>query len=204
MQKRYLIPGSDLRLEETIRRSRFIVSASHAPTASAAVKWIRAVKKEFNDASHNCWAYVVGPPKKTNDIRSSDDGEPSGTAGRPMLNILLRSELGEIAAVVTRYYGGTKLGTGGLVRAYAGMVQKAVAAIPLIEKVDLVRLSITIAYPYISELKRLAGTYDAVIRDERYAEKAFLLLELPADTQKGFEASLGALTKGDFDISLEK
>jgi uncharacterized YigZ family protein len=201
--KRYMIPASDLRLEETIRKSRFIVSVSHVSTASAAGEWIQTIKKTFNDASHNCWAYIAGPPTETNAIRSSDDGEPSGTAGRPMLNILLRSGLGETATVVTRYFGGIKLGTGGLVRAYAGMVQKAMAAIPLIEKTTLIRLSITIAYPYISALKRLAGICGAVIRDERYTENALLVLELPADAQKQFEASLVALTKGDIDISRE-
>src|SRR6185437_606076 len=92
---------------------------------------VRELDVEFSDATHNCWAYVAGPPGSTSRVGMSDAGEPHGTAGRPMLTVLLHSGVGEIAAVVTRYYGGTKLGTGGLVKAYGGSVQLALESLPL-------------------------------------------------------------------------
>jgi len=107
---RYHIPAGAVRVEEEIKRSRFITSLAPAPTVEAARALIAAVSAEFADANHNCWAYVVGPPGSTGQIGMSDDGEPHGTAGRPMLNVLLHSGIGDIVAVVTRYFGGTLLG----------------------------------------------------------------------------------------------
>ena len=127
MSVSYFIPDlapEDLhRCEEIVRRSRFIVSLAHTPTPEAAKSFIERIKQEFPDATHNCWAYAAGAPGQTSKVGYSDDGEPHGTAGRPMLTMLLHGGVGELSAVVTRYFGGIKLGTGGLVRAYQGMVK---------------------------------------------------------------------------------
>ena len=121
MGKRYNIPQPGLhRCEEIIKRSRFIATVAWAPDVGAAKSFIETIKSEFPDATHNCWAYAAGPPGDTAAVGFSDDGEPHGTAGRPMLNALLHSGIGEAAVVVTRYFGGVKLGSGGLVRAYSG------------------------------------------------------------------------------------
>src|SRR5690349_11838554 len=132
---RYLIPAGTHRTEEEINRSRFVTTFGYTPTVEAARAFIETVSNEFGDASHNCWAYVVGPPGSTGQIGMSDDGEPHGTAGRPMLTVLLHSGVGDICAVVTRYFGGTLLGTGGLVKAYSGGVQLALVDLPTIERV---------------------------------------------------------------------
>ncbi len=139
-EARYPIPAAQHRTEEEIRRSRFITTLAHAPTVEDARAVIADVSREFGDASHNCWAYVVGPPGNTAQVGMSDDGEPHGTAGRPMLTVLLHSGVGEIVAVVTRYFGGTLLGKGGLVKAYSGGVQYALETLPLGERVEKAHL----------------------------------------------------------------
>jgi uncharacterized YigZ family protein len=146
----YLVPARTHRVEQEIKRSRFITTLGRAASIEDANALVRAVSEEFTDATHNCWAYVVGPPGSTERIGMSDNGEPHGTAGRPMLNMLLHGRVGDVAAVVTRYYGGTKLGTGGLVRAYGGGVQQALVSLPVIERIEWTRVSVTLEYARVS------------------------------------------------------
>lgn len=115
----YPVPAQRCRVYLTVKRSRFIATIARSSNPRATKAFVQEIRDEFHDATHNCWAFATGPPGDTAAVGASDDGEPHGTAGRPMLNVLLHSEAGEIAAVVTRYYGGIKLGTGGLVRASA-------------------------------------------------------------------------------------
>ncbi|UCC52815.1 MAG: YigZ family protein, partial [Anaerolineaceae bacterium] len=123
MSRRYPIPAAERRTEIRVSNSRFIVTAAPAFTVEEAKAFIKRIKAEFKDASVNVPAYVIGyGPSVT--AHCNDDGEPSGTAGRPMLAVLQGSGLGDIVAVVTRYFGGTKLGTGGLVRAYGDAVKE--------------------------------------------------------------------------------
>jgi uncharacterized YigZ family protein len=121
----YAIPAASLELSEEIKKSRFITLLAHAPTVEEAKAWISEVKRQHPTARHHCWAFVAGAPQDSQVYGFSDDGEPSGTAGKPMLAQLMGSGLGEIAAVVVRYYGGVLLGTGGLVKAYGGGVGTA-------------------------------------------------------------------------------
>ena len=125
--------AKDIRTEQVISKSRFICSLKKVKTEEEAQEFIKAVKKEFWDATHNCSAYVIDEQHQ----RSSDDGEPSGTAGMPMLGVLRKQELQQVAAVVTRYFGGVKLGAGGLVRAYSGAVAHAIDAAGLAQKVKM-------------------------------------------------------------------
>ncbi len=141
---RYPIPARSHRVEEEIKRSRFITTLGYTPDVEAARAFVAGVSTEFADANHNCWAYVVGPPGATAQIGMSDDGEPHGTAGRPMLTVLLHSGIGDICAVVTRYFGGTLLGKGGLVRAYSGGVQLALGDLPTLERVPRTELEVVI------------------------------------------------------------
>src|SRR5215218_4549293 len=143
---RYPIPADVYRARDEIDRSRFITTIAPAPTVEAAEAFIRSMRDEFPDATHNCWAYVVGPPGSTSRVGMSDAGEPHGTAGRPMLTVLLHGGLGDVAAVVTRYFGGVKLGTGGLVRAYGGALQHALADLPRAERVTWALLRVRADY----------------------------------------------------------
>lgn len=121
----YSIPAAPLEVSEEIKKSRFITYIAHTPTLEAAKAWIGEIKQQHPGARHHCWAFVAGAPQDSQVYGFSDDGEPSGTAGKPMLAQLMGAGLGEIAAVVVRYYGGVLLGTGGLVKAYGGGVGAA-------------------------------------------------------------------------------
>ncbi|WP_461603884.1 YigZ family protein [Aeromonas salmonicida] len=121
----YSIPALPLELSEEIKKSSFITFIAHTPTVEAAKVWVNEIKQLHPGARHHCWAFVAGAPQDSQAYGFSDDGEPSGTAGKPMLAQLMGSGLGEIAAVVVRYYGGVLLGTGGLVKAYGGGVGAA-------------------------------------------------------------------------------
>ena len=158
-----LEPEACYRCEETIRRSRFIVSLAHTPTPDAARAFVERIKREFPDATHNCWAYAAGAPGQTGKVGYSDDGEPHGTAGRPMLTMLLHGGVGELAAVVTRYFGGIKLGTGGLVRAYQGMVKLGLETLPTREHMIPARVEVVLDYPHITVFRRLLPDYRATV-----------------------------------------
>jgi len=126
-----LAPDAVHRHEIEIERSRFIAWLCHAPDSAAFERLLNAARAHYPDASHHCSAFIAGPPGEQTAIGFSDDGEPGGTAGRPMFQVLDGSGIGQIGCVVTRYFGGTKLGTGGLVRAYSRAVQQALADLPL-------------------------------------------------------------------------
>lgn len=196
MSRRYLIPASYHRVEDSIKKSRFIVSMAHAPDAESAKAFIAEIKEEFADATHNCWAYAAGPPGDTAKVGMSDDGEPHGTAGKPMLNTLLHGEIGEIAVVVTRYYGGTKLGTGGLVRAYSGMVNLGLESLPTKEMVETTQLLVTIPYPAVTLFKRMLPEFEIEVAEERFTDEAGFVLSLPLEHVSSFEAKLAELTDG--------
>ncbi|WP_319541481.1 YigZ family protein [uncultured Pseudodesulfovibrio sp.] len=201
MADRYRIPSDFHRVEESIKRSRFITSMDHAPDAESARAFISRIKAEFPDATHNCWAYASGPPGDTAVVGLSDDGEPSGTAGKPMLNMLLHGEVGEIAVVVTRYFGGTKLGTGGLVRAYSGMVKLGFETLPTKEMVETTTRSVTIPYQSVTLFKRMLPDFEAEILTEEFTDTAGFTLEMPEEHLGKFIDRLTELTDGRANIS---
>ena len=191
-----LEPEACYRCEETIRRSRFIVSLAHTPTPDAAKAFVERIKREFPDATHNCWAYAAGAPGQTGKVGYSDDGEPHGTAGRPMLTMLLHGGVGELAAVVTRYFGGIKLGTGGLVRAYQGMVQLGLETLPTREHMIPARVEVVLDYPHITVFRRLLPDYRATVDSETFGVDATYQLLLPDRNIPALEAALTELTDG--------
>lgn len=198
---RYPVPASTWRVEEEIKRSRFITTVGRAATVEAATRFIDDVSTEFADATHNCWAYVAGAPATTERVGMSDNGEPHGTAGRPMLNVLLHSGVGEIAAVVTRYYGGTKLGTGGLVRAYSGGVQLALATLPVAERVDFVGLEVAVDYAKVTAVQQLFGTFGVEVLSQTFEAEARFRLRLPEDRAVEFRQAVLDITRGQARVS---
>jgi uncharacterized YigZ family protein len=197
---RYPIPFARHRVEQSIDRSRFICTVQRVSTPEDAQELIREMNAEFRDATHNCWAYVAGPPGDTNRVGMSDDGAPHGTAGRPMLTVLLHSGVGEIAAVVTRYYGGTKLGTGGLVKAYGGTVQLALATLPLGERVDYVDLTVTFSYPSITLVQQMLPSHEAEVVGQDYDVAVRYRLRVPRPNLPAFRAALADATRGEARI----
>ena len=174
-----LLPGATHRAEETIHRSRFIVTIARVSSPEEAKRFIDSVRQEHADATHNCWAYVAGEPGSTAQIGASDDGEPKGTAGRPMLTVLLHCGVGEIAAVVTRYFGGILLGTGGLVRAYQGLVKLGLETLPVTERVPCERLRITLEHSFVNIALREFENNAAVIVQKDFALDATFTLNVP-------------------------
>lgn len=193
----YPIPARTRRVEETIQRSRFITAVAHAPNADAAQAFLQSMRDEFPDATHHCWAFVAGPPGSTTNIGMSDDGEPHGTAGRPMLTTLLHSGVGEIVAVCTRYYGGTKLGTGGLSRAYSGGVKRALDGLELEDRIDRALLEVEVGYAHVDGLQRLLDEVDGLLAQEGYGASVRYEVAVPETALPRFERALADLTSGE-------
>ena len=194
---RYAIPSRIYRVEELIQRSRFITTAAHAPDANAANAFVDSVRESFPDATHHCWAFVAGPPGSTAHIGMSDDGEPHGTAGRPMLTVLLHSGVGEVVTVCTRYFGGVKLGTGGLSRAYAGGVKLLLQTLPTELKIKRVHVSVRVAYPHVESLQRLLDDLEVVVEHEEYGEEVTYQIAVPVMTLETLREQLAQLTSGE-------
>ena len=194
---RYAIPSRIYRVEELIQRSRFITTAAHAPDANAANAFVDSVRELFPDATHHCWAFVAGPPGSTAHIGMSDDGEPHGTAGRPMLTVLLHSGVGEVVTVCTRYFGGVKLGTGGLSRAYAGGVKLLLQTLPTELKIKRVHVSVRVAYPHVESLQRLLDDLEVVVEHEEYGEEVKYQIAVPVMTLETLREQLAQLTSGE-------
>lgn len=197
---RYPIPARVHRVQEVIQRSRFLTTLAHAPDADAAHAFIAHIRDEFPDATHNCWAFVAGPPGSTTHIGMSDDGEPHGTAGKPMLTTLLHGGVGEVVAVCTRYYGGVKLGTGGLSRAYSGGVKLALEGLPTEERVDRVTLEVAVGYPEVDGLQRLVAEMDVVVEDEAYGADVRYRCAVPTTDLEAFRRAVADLTRGEGSI----
>jgi uncharacterized YigZ family protein len=183
-------------VEETIRKSRFITALGHAPTPEAALAFVEQIRETFPDATHHCWAYVAGPPGDTASIGLSDGGEPHGTAGRPMLTSLLHSGVGDIVAVCSRYYGGTKLGTGGLSRAYGGGVRLALETLPTDEKVDRTDLWIQVEYDALEPLRRLLQEAEALVEKEAFTEVVEIWAAVPTEKVEVLARRVADLTRG--------
>jgi len=193
---RYPVPLGRHRVETVIDRSRFICTIARVRTVDEAQAFIRAMNAEFADATHNCWAYVVGAPGSTDRIGLSDDGEPHGTAGRPMLTVLQHCGIGEIAAVVTRFYGGIKLGTGGLVKAYGGAVQEALATLPIEERVDTVTVTFAVGYMHVGAVQQLLPEVNAEVIRQDFGVEAEFVLRLPRVDLPLLSNHIGNLTRG--------
>ena len=193
---RYPVPAGRHRVEQSIDRSRFLCTIQRVEDAAAAQAMVRAINLEFGDATHNCWAYVAGPPGSTNAIGMSDAGEPHGTAGRPMLTVLLHSGVGEIGAVVTRYYGGTKLGTGGLVKAYGGTVQLCLDRIPVTDRVDYANVTVSVGYSEITVVQQAIVALDVKVVREEYGVDVGYSLRVPRENVEKLRIAVADATRG--------
>ncbi len=198
---RYSILAGRHRAEQVIDRSRFICTVAPTATVEEAQLFIREVGREFADATHNCWAFVVGAPGSSDRIGLSDDGEPHGTAGRPMFTVLQHSGVGDITAVVTRYYGGTKLGTGGLVKAYSGAVQLALDAAPRTMRITRTDVRVRVGYPAISAVQQLLPTFEAEVADETFGVDVVFRLRCPAERAQDLRRAIADATRGQAEFS---
>ncbi|MDA3903013.1 MAG: YigZ family protein [Desulfuromusa sp.] len=199
-QTRYPIPAESFRCATEVKHSRFIATTEPADSAEAALAFISRIKQEFPDASHNCWAYLIGPPGSTDRIGLSDDGEPHGVAGKPMLTTIQHSGIGDIALVVTRYFGGTKLGKGGMVKAYTEVSKAALEQLKIAEKINWVKLSIQVGYQLLDNIERLLPEFEAKLTDKQFAEKICLTLKLPEENLSDLRTRLIDLSSGKIEF----
>lgn len=182
--------GGEGEIEE--KKSRFIAHVLPVTSEEEALDFLAKTKKQYWDARHNCFAYTIGRNFELQ--RCSDDGEPSGTAGRPMLDVLLREGIHNCIVVVTRYFGGTLLGTGGLVRAYQKATQEGLTASTIIEKRQGIELSVTTDYNGIGKLQYLTAKNNITTMDTRYTDHVELDLMVPAEQLHSFYAEITEAT----------
>ena len=196
----YKIPADTICVEQQIKRSRFIASIGRASDRQEACAFIEKVRATYPDARHHCWAYVAGHPVETIEVGMSDDGEPHGTAGKPMLSVLQFSKIGEIVAVVSRYFGGIKLGTGGLVRAYSSSVQMALQKLPLAQYIAVIPARIVLPYPLENSIRRLLKSFQVNITEVIYRDHVVFTIAVPQNKAAELERQISNQTQGNIKI----
>lgn len=180
--------------EITEKKSRFIATVRPVKSEEEALAFLEETKKKYWDARHNCFVYSVGLNREY--TRCSDDGEPSGTAGRPMLDVILGEDIYNVAVVVTRYFGGVLLGTGGLVRAYSKAVREGLEASRIIEKRHGIALKVTTDYTGIGKIQYIAGERNIPILNSEYTDKVVLELLIPSENVEGVQKAITESTNG--------
>ena len=184
------------------KKSRFIATVRPVSTEEEALAFIEEMKKKYWDARHNCYVYSVG--KNREYTRCSDDGEPSGTAGRPMLDVILGEDIYNVAVVVTRYFGGVLLGTGGLVRAYSKAVQEGLAASKVILKQKGIALKITTDYTGLGKIQYIAGERNIPVLDSEYTDKVVMKLLVPVQDVGSVQKAITEGTNGRAGIEKDQ
>jgi uncharacterized YigZ family protein len=195
-----MIPAGRARAEMRVSNSRFIATAAPAASVEAARALIAEVRAAMPDASHHVYAYVIGHGATTT-LGMSDDGEPSGTAGRPVLAIVRGSGLGDVVVVVTRYFGGTLLGTGGLVRAYGDAARAVLELVAREEKIERQAVQVRVSYAAFEATRRTAEAHGGVVDDEQFAADVTLAITLPAARLDAFVAALREVTAGAAQVA---
>ncbi len=195
----YNIPAQALKVEEEIKNSQFITRVRHAATAESAKAFVKQMNQRYPDATHHCWAYIVGNPQSTTLVGCSDDGEPSGTAGKPMLHVLQHSGIGDIVVVCTRFFGGTKLGTGGLARAYGGGVKLALEQLHLKQKIEYQPISFEIEYAQLKDCEHILKDYQSEDLKLDYRTKIRVSVNIASEQIKPFKSALVNQFKGQIE-----
>ncbi len=199
--KRYPIPAKEARAEIMVINSRFIATAAPAFSVEEARAFIARIRAEFPDASHHVPAFLIGYGASVT-AHCTDDGEPSGTAGRPALAVLQGSGLGDVVVVVTRYFGGTKLGTGGLVHAYGEVVKSVLAVLPRAEKIPTHTVMLACEYAYFDRIRLLVQAHHGQILDEDFGADVTLTARFIAWHLDGFQADLRELSRGSLQAEI--
>lgn len=184
-------------VEEVVKKSRFITYMARAESPEEAREIIARIKEKHRDATHNCWAYVACRAGDSSQVGASDDGEPAGTAGRPMLAALLHSGVGEIVAVVTRYFGGTLLGTGGLVRAYQGGVLLGLKSLPTEEKKEGARVLVSVDMPLAGSVEHFVRQFGGSIISTDFRFDASFECMIDEDRFEEFNSMIMGLSSGE-------
>lgn len=184
--------------EIEVEKSKFIATISPANTEDEAISFINDIKKKYYDATHNCSAYIIG---KNNEItRCNDDGEPSQTAGLPILDILLGQDLHNVVTVVTRYFGGTLLGTGGLVRAYSDSTKEGLKSCVIITKEKGIKVYLKLDYSFYGKLQYILSEEQVPIVDTNFTDTVEMTYVSPVDKNDNIQKQLMEATSGNIEI----
>ena len=192
---KYSIPLSEVRREHVVLNSRFIATLAPVLNIEEARSFLTRIRTEFSDASHNVPAYILGGGNTVTEF-CSDDGEPAGTSGKPALAVLRGSGLGDVAVVITRYFGGTLLGTGGLVKAYTESTQMVVNAVERGRRVPVHVAMAAIPYNLLERVRLLVGRNHGEVLGEDFAEDVTMTLQFPLESMDGFQNDLRELSAG--------
>lgn len=191
----YDIPARTIRVENKVVNSRFIATCGLVTSIVEAKAFIAAIRDEMPDATHHVYAFKVGYGGSVIE-GMSDDGEPAGTSGPPVLAVLRGADIGDTAIVITRYFGGTKLGTGGLVRAYGNAARDVLAALPRDRRIQKVTIGLEIAYTYFEQIQRLLEAHDAITIEQDFGADITLFVQLPEANLTSLAADISELTAG--------
>jgi uncharacterized YigZ family protein len=201
MPSAYLIPVHETRSEHIVVNSRFIATLAPVFSTDEARAFIKRIRAEFSDATHNVPAYIIGGGNNVTDY-CSDDGEPQGTAGRPALSVLRGSGLGDVVIVITRYFGGTLLGTGGLVKAYTESTQMVVKAVPRAQKMQMHIAMLALPYNLLERIRLLTKRHNGNILGEDFAADITMTLRFPVKNFPAFQADLRQLSSGSLQAEI--
>lgn len=188
-------------IENVISKSRFIAYIKPVSTENEAKAFIDEIKTKHKDATHNCSAYTVGP--EMNIQKANDDGEPSGTAGIPMLEILKKQEIHNVCVVVTRYFGGIKLGAGGLIRAYSGAVRDVIYDIGRVELREAIPVTVTLDYDQTGKFEYELASITFLLREQFYTDKVSYQIDVVKNEYDAFIDFLNRITSGNYDLKQE-
>lgn len=201
---RFPVPAATVQLpfctQTLVRKSRFLAQTARIAGREEALAFVEEIRKAHPDATHNCWAFVAGAPGDSAQVGSSDDGEPRGTAGRPMLTVLLHCGIGQICVVVSRWFGGIKLGTGGLARAYQEAVTENVKILPVECAIPRANWHLTVKYTWLPALQKLLPDFEAQIKEQSYGEDASLLISVPLDKQDALNMAIAHISNGKVQL----
>ncbi|MBU9673595.1 YigZ family protein [Planococcus sp. CP5-4] len=198
MRENYITVGFSANAEILINKSRFIGHAARAETETEAIAFIDSIKSKHRQATHNCSAYIIGEHDSIQ--KANDDGEPSGTAGVPMLEVLKKQGLKDTVLVVTRYYGGIKLGGGGLIRAYGKSATEAISASGVVERRLHHLMKVSIDYTWLGKIENEIRQSDYPLAGIDYSDAVVLSIHVPIEKNQQFIDWVNELTNGQADI----
>ena len=197
----YFVPAEEIRREKNIKNSRFIATVAPVDNDTIARGFIKRIRAEFPDASHNVPAYIIGGGNSVTEF-CSDDGEPSGTAGRPILAVLRGSNLGDVALVITRYFGGTKLGKGGLVKAYTETAQLVAESVRRARWLEVHVALLVTPYPFLERIRLQIPQHEGIILNEDFATEVTMTLQFPVGKTESFQGIIQELSGGKLKIKI--
>lgn len=189
----YATPKQFHQFELEIKKSRFIAWAERVNDRKEAMAFLQRARDEYPDARHHCWAYQIGNPKSPSNAAMSDDGEPSGTAGKPILNVLQHKDIGDVMVIVIRYFGGIKLGAGGLVRAYSGAAEKVMSELPIEQHIVEIEKTVEVAFAKEQLVRHWLTQNNGRVIDIKYSQNVTMTVAIAEPNVEQFQPFIAGI-----------